>query len=136
MWVQKTRGNVIKIGPVIGFQSVELQKVLTTTRIVAVLCRLFQIKTTQQYFVSLSSDETEIRENLFTGACWKELFLTQRPPLVDALYYEQVHTRCKLCSVARSWYHLLHPNLWLTCWPLAPKVAGSNPAEAVGFLGT
>ena len=23
---------------------------------------------------------------------------------------------------------------WLACWPLAPKFAGSNPAEAVGFL--
>jgi hypothetical protein len=22
----------------------------------------------------------------------------------------------------------------LTCWPLVPKFAGSNPAEAVGFL--
>ena len=25
--------------------------------------------------------------------------------------------------------------LWLACWPLAPKFAGSNPAEAVGFFG-
>jgi hypothetical protein len=24
--------------------------------------------------------------------------------------------------------------LWVACWPLAPKFAGSNPAEAVGFL--
>jgi hypothetical protein len=24
---------------------------------------------------------------------------------------------------------------WLACWPLAPKFAGSNPAEAVGFYG-
>ena len=23
---------------------------------------------------------------------------------------------------------------WLACWPLAPKFAGSNPAEAVGFF--
>jgi hypothetical protein len=22
---------------------------------------------------------------------------------------------------------------WLACWPLVPKLAGSNPAEAVGF---
>ena len=25
--------------------------------------------------------------------------------------------------------------LWVACWPLVPKFAGSNPAEAVGFLG-
>jgi hypothetical protein len=25
--------------------------------------------------------------------------------------------------------------LWLACWPLVPKFAGSNPAEAVGFFG-
>ena len=24
--------------------------------------------------------------------------------------------------------------LWYACWPLVPKFAGSNPAEAVGFL--
>ena len=24
---------------------------------------------------------------------------------------------------------------WLACWPLVPKIAGSNTAEAVGFLG-
>jgi len=25
--------------------------------------------------------------------------------------------------------------LWVACLPLVPKFAGSNPAEAVGFLG-
>ena len=25
--------------------------------------------------------------------------------------------------------------LWVAYWPLEPKFAGSNPAEAVGFLG-
>ena len=25
--------------------------------------------------------------------------------------------------------------LVIECWPLVPKFAGSNPAEAVGFLG-
>ena len=25
-------------------------------------------------------------------------------------------------------------SMLLACWPLAPKLAGSNPAEAVGFL--
>jgi hypothetical protein len=24
---------------------------------------------------------------------------------------------------------------WLACWPLVPKIAGSNPAQAVGFFG-
>jgi len=25
--------------------------------------------------------------------------------------------------------------LGVACWPLVPKIAGSNPAEAVGYLG-
>ena len=25
--------------------------------------------------------------------------------------------------------------LGVACWPLVPKFAGSNPAEAIGFLG-
>ena len=25
--------------------------------------------------------------------------------------------------------------LGVACWPLVPKFAGSNPAEAVGYLG-
>jgi len=25
--------------------------------------------------------------------------------------------------------------LGVVCWPLVPKFAGSNPAEAIGFLG-
>jgi hypothetical protein len=25
--------------------------------------------------------------------------------------------------------------LGVTCWPLVPKFAGSNPADAVGYLG-
>jgi len=24
---------------------------------------------------------------------------------------------------------------WLVCWPLVPKIVGSNPAEAVRFFG-
>ena len=35
------------------------------------------------------------------------------------------------------WYTLLSGfgGLGVACWPLVPKFAGSNPAEAVGFLG-
>jgi hypothetical protein len=25
--------------------------------------------------------------------------------------------------------------VWLACWPVVPKFAGSNPAEAVGYFG-
>ena len=34
-------------------------------------------------------------------------------------------------------YHLNigFSGLGVACWPLVPKFAGSNPAEAVGFLG-
>ena len=36
-----------------------------------------------------------------------------------------------------SWYNILSGfgGLGVACWPLVPKFAGSNPAEAVGFLG-
>ena len=30
---------------------------------------------------------------------------------------------------------VLFGGLGVACWPLVPKFAGSNPAEAVGFLG-
>jgi len=35
------------------------------------------------------------------------------------------------------WICLKHDlgGLGVACWPLVPKFAGSNPAEAVGFLG-
>ena len=32
-------------------------------------------------------------------------------------------------------YLLYGPGLEVACWPLVPKFAGSNPAEAVGFFG-
>ena len=34
------------------------------------------------------------------------------------------------------WYYgtIGFGGLGVACWPLLPKVAGSNPAEAVGFL--
>ena len=34
--------------------------------------------------------------------------------------------------------HKIHSGfggLGVACWPLVPKFAGSNPAEAIGFLG-
>ena len=40
-----------------------------------------------------------------------------------SLYY--VRTTCIL---------LVDKGLEVACWPLVPKFAGSNPAEAVGFL--
>jgi len=34
------------------------------------------------------------------------------------------------------WYFINgFSGLGVACWPLVPKFAGSNPAEAVGFLG-
>ena len=31
-------------------------------------------------------------------------------------------------------FEIFVPGLGVACWPLVPKFAGSNPAEAVGFL--
>ena len=36
----------------------------------------------------------------------------------------------KYCDI-----YLCFGGIGVACWPLAPKFAGSNPAEAVGFLG-
>ena len=36
---------------------------------------------------------------------------------------------CYVCSVIGL------GGLGVACWPLVPKFVGSNPAEAVGFLG-
>jgi len=38
-----------------------------------------------------------------------------------------------LCDIMRSLNGF--GSLEVVCWPLVPKFAGSNPAEAVGFLG-
>ena len=35
----------------------------------------------------------------------------------------------------RGYTHNGFVGLGVACWPLVPKFAGSNPAEAVGFLG-
>ena len=53
--------------------------------------------------------------------------------------------KCKVAPVTNSALHYkFNPhNSWnsgfgglgVACWPLVPKFAGSNPAEAVGFLG-
>jgi hypothetical protein len=34
----------------------------------------------------------------------------------------------------KEWYNNGFGGLEVTCWPLVPKFAGSNPAEPVGFL--
>ena len=49
--------------------------------------------------------------------------------------------RRKIVVSMRHWYLSLYTRgvsgfggLEVACWPLVPKFAGSNPAEAVGFL--
>ena len=50
--------------------------------------------------------------------------------------------RVRVTIVAVGKHFVLHilcvigfGGLEVACWPLVPKLAGSNPAEAVGFLG-
>jgi hypothetical protein len=38
---------------------------------------------------------------------------------------------CKLYTIILKGFG----GLEVACWPLVPKFAGSNPAEAVGFFG-
>ena len=40
-------------------------------------------------------------------------------------------------AIQHSPYHSVAASVvwWLACWPLVPKFAGSNPAEAIGFFG-
>ena len=42
-----------------------------------------------------------------------------------------LHERCLNFSVPKPIYLSI---LGVACWPLVPNFAGSNPAEAVGFL--
>jgi len=50
---------------------------------------------------------------------------------------------CVVCGVCVTFFNftvVLEPDdsfggLGVACWPLVPKFAGSNPAEAVGTLG-
>jgi hypothetical protein len=42
---------------------------------------------------------------------------------------------CSGCNRYHPFYVAASVVWWLACWPLVPKFAGSNPAEAVGFLG-
>ena len=44
----------------------------------------------------------------------------------------EVQRKIKYLIVA---YNSGFGGLGVACWPLVPKFAGSNPAEAVGFLG-
>ena len=49
-------------------------------------------------------------------------------------------TTHKQIYIVKYLYAVLSPRcgfggLGVACWPLVPKFAGSNPAEAVGFLG-
>jgi len=40
-----------------------------------------------------------------------------------------------ICNLQLYTWSIGFGGLGLACWPLVPKFAGSNPAEAVGFLG-
>jgi len=44
-----------------------------------------------------------------------------------------------LFEVSKFYHHTIHTSgfggLGIACWPLVPKFAGSNPAEAFGFFG-
>ena len=48
------------------------------------------------------------------------------------LYIKYISTGVLLCAYCR---YSGFGGLGVGCWPLVPKFAGSNPAEAVGFLG-
>ena len=70
---------------------------------------------------------------------------------VFTITYLQQTVLCRIPSVAAVLYLHFAPQVMLShmlsvfysgfgglgvaCWPLVPKFAGSNPAEAVGFLG-
>jgi hypothetical protein len=65
---------------------------------------------------------------------WKLQFSSQPDcfsDLVDAKFESAVACKLQLCgrTIPSKTFKLL-----LACWPLEPKVAGSNPAEAVGFF--
>ena len=57
--------------------------------------------------------------------------------LIPDLYKVCIYMYTYVC-VCRPVYFIpnfLNTYQWLACWPLVPKIAGSIPAEAVGFFG-
>ena len=63
---------------------------------------------------------------------------------ITRIFCESLQTRLQTCVLicfdVLSFKLLVHNlvrsrGLGVACWPLVPKFAGSNPAEAVGFLG-
>ena len=66
--------------------------------------------------------------------CTKYSLLTNAAPIAVWFVIPKRILKCgyKLqCNVNPSGFG----GLGVACWPLVPKFAGSNPAEAVGFLG-
>ena len=69
-------------------------------------------------------------------------FFRQLYPAPTLTYFMfNIHCNSVLSSVIRltafradNQYHGFR-GLEVACWPLVPKLSGSNPAEAVGFLG-
>ena len=49
-------------------------------------------------------------------------------------FLQRCHFRVRSCTI-RTLYIYGFGGLGVACWPLVPKFAGSNSAEAVGFLG-
>ena len=48
--------------------------------------------------------------------------------LIQHFHITDIHNKINRCMFGFG-------GLGVACWPLVPKFAGSNPAEAVGFLG-
>ena len=55
----------------------------------------------------------------------------RNPPTHHFIIYSYGKINTVLCEVLEN---VGFGGLGVACWPLVPKFAGSNPAEAVGFL--
>ena len=65
--------------------------------------------------------------------CWRHAQVPHRGGSRPGPAHQEEGTMTSL--IFYIFYSNLSRGLGVACWPLVPKFAGSNPAEAVGFLG-
>ena len=86
-----------------------------------------------------------LRHVSVTTLPWKSSITHSECVSVDLLIQKEKHMRhILICVLSGSTLYFFSPTLshksgfdglGVACWPLVPKFVGSNPTEAIGFLG-
>ena len=76
------------------------------------------------------TERSGVSETLQTRT-WKNAEFELSARIATVLYFFRGFSQSLQCIIHHSGFG----GLGVVCWPLVPKFAGSNAAEAVGFLG-